>query len=207
MTGWFNTNITGPIRTAFNNVTTSIGGFFSDAWSSVKNTWNNVVTWFKTKIIEPIRSAFSGLNLQIKLPHFSWSSTPVTGWIKTVLGALGLPTSLPKLNVSWYAAGGFPDSGELFIAREAGPEMVGTMGGRTAVANNDQIVEGVAGGVARANTEQNALLRQQNAILTQLLQKSTSIKIGQREFGEAARDSLNYLTYTTGDNGVVMGGM
>lgn len=46
-----------------------------------------------------------------------------------------------------YASGGFPEPGELFVARESGPEMVGTMGGRTAVANNDQIVEGIRAGV------------------------------------------------------------
>ncbi len=38
----------------------------------------------------------------------------------------------------------------MFIAREAGPEMVGTIGGRTAVANNDQIVAAIEGGVFRA---------------------------------------------------------
>jgi hypothetical protein len=43
-----------------------------------------------------------------------------------------------------YASGGFPSAGELFIAREAGPEMVGTLGGRTAVANNNDIVAGIA---------------------------------------------------------------
>lgn len=43
-----------------------------------------------------------------------------------------------------YASGGFPDTGELFVARETGPELVGTINGRTAVANNDQIVEGIA---------------------------------------------------------------
>lgn len=46
-----------------------------------------------------------------------------------------------------FATGGFPDEGQMFIAREAGPEMVGTIGGRTAVANNDQIVEGIRAGV------------------------------------------------------------
>lgn len=50
-----------------------------------------------------------------------------------------------------YATGGFPTSGELFMARENGlPEMVGSFGGRTAVANNDQIVEGIEAGVERA---------------------------------------------------------
>lgn len=51
-----------------------------------------------------------------------------------------------------FASGGFPEHGEMFIAREAGPEMVGRIGGRTAVANNDQIVSAVAGGVQSANT-------------------------------------------------------
>lgn len=48
------------------------------------------------------------------------------------------------------ASGGQFDTGELFIAREAGPEMVGTIGGKTSVANNDQIVEGIREGVYEA---------------------------------------------------------
>ena len=71
------------------------------------------------------------------------------------------------------ATGGFPTEGQMFIAREAGPEYVGTIGNRTAVANNDQIVEGISSGVYAANQEQNALLRQQNALLQQLLAKDT----------------------------------
>jgi len=50
-----------------------------------------------------------------------------------------------------YANGGFVDTGEAFIARESGPEFVGRIGSRTAVANNDQIVKGVATGVEEAN--------------------------------------------------------
>jgi hypothetical protein len=38
----------------------------------------------------------------------------------------------------------------MFIAREAGPELVGTIGNRSAVANNDQIVESVSTGVYQA---------------------------------------------------------
>lgn len=48
------------------------------------------------------------------------------------------------------AGGGYVGAGEMFIAREAGPELVGTIGGRTAVANNDQIVAAVSAGVANA---------------------------------------------------------
>ena len=43
-----------------------------------------------------------------------------------------------------YAEGGFPETGQLFLAREAGPELVGNIGNKAAVANNDQIVEGIA---------------------------------------------------------------
>lgn len=49
-----------------------------------------------------------------------------------------------------YATGGFPDTGQMFIAREAGPELVGRIGRRTAVANNDQIVQGIASAVRSA---------------------------------------------------------
>jgi hypothetical protein len=52
-------------------------------------------------------------------------------------------------SVGVFADGGYPEEGQLFIARESGAEMVGNIGGRTAVANNDDIVEGIADGVAQ----------------------------------------------------------
>jgi hypothetical protein len=60
-------------------------------------------------------------------------------------------------NIGFYATGGFPSSGEIFVANEAGAEMIGTIGGRTAVANNNDIVNsvstGVYGAVSRAFSE------------------------------------------------------
>lgn len=58
--------------------------------------------------------------------------------------------SLKTRTISAYAEGGVPQSGQLFIANEAGPELVGNIGGRSAVANAVQIVDAVAKGVARA---------------------------------------------------------
>lgn len=58
-------------------------------------------------------------------------------------------TTRRSSGVQQYASGGYPDTGQLFIARERGPEMVGQIGGRTAVANNSQIVDGVSSGVER----------------------------------------------------------
>jgi len=76
----------------------------------------------------------------------------VYGTRKTVTDMLGLP-GWPKMKVYAYAQGGFPLPGELFIARESGPELVGTMGGRTAVANNDQIEAGIYRAVRDAMRE------------------------------------------------------
>ena len=76
----------------------------------------------------------------------------LSGWLSGIgsSGVLGnlLNNVFPNLN--FYATGGFPAEGELFVAREAGPELVGSIGGRTAVANNDQIVEGISAGVYAA---------------------------------------------------------
>lgn len=83
-----------------------------------------------------------------------------------------------RKRIRGYATGGYPKSGELFWARENGtPEMVGKMGGSTAVANNDQIVSGIASGVSSANAESNALLREQNELLRRLLQKEFTAEV------------------------------
>jgi hypothetical protein len=81
--------------------------------------------------------------------------------------------NLPRIPL--MADGGFPEQGQMFIAREAGAEMVGNIGRRTAVANNDQIVSGIAGGVAEANEEQNVLLREQNSLLRAILEKDSGV--------------------------------
>lgn len=52
--------------------------------------------------------------------------------------------------ITAYAGGGLPNEGQMFVARESGPEMVGTIGGHTAVINNDQIVASVSAGVYEA---------------------------------------------------------
>ena len=82
---------------------------------------------------------------------------------------------------SFYASGGFPEKGEMFIAREQGPELVGKIGGQTAVMNNGQIVQSVASGVRDANAEQNALLREQNSLLRKLLEKEFTASVSAQE--------------------------
>lgn len=87
----------------------------------------------------------------------------------------GVYTGSEWRSITQYASGGLPSQGQMFIAREAGPELVGTLGGKTAVMNNDQIVASVSNGVYQANAEQNALLRQQNQLLMQIASKDTQV--------------------------------
>lgn len=97
------------------------------------------------------------------------------------------------------AGGGFVGTGDLFMAREAGPELVGRIGSRTAVANNDQIVQGVAGGVAAGQSEQNSLLRQQNDLLMQILQKSGKAEaVPSADWGRFIKRSSEMYANNTG---------
>lgn len=83
---------------------------------------------------------------------------------------------LAQRSIQRFAQGGFPEDGFFYANHN---ELVGQFtNGRTAVANNEQIVEGIAGGVASANEEQNALLREQNRLLRLLYEKDSSIDVG-----------------------------
>ena len=115
----------------------------------------------------------SGTKVLESIKHTLWDLSPI--------GAL---VNLGKKIFS-FASGGFPDAGQLFIAREAGAEMVGSLGGHTAVANNDQIVEGIREGVEAAMERQNQLLRRQNELLQALLEKEGSAEINVSSFYQA----------------------
>ena len=108
--------------------------------------------------------------------------------------------------VQAYANGGYVNtdgysSAQLFVAREAGPELVGTIGNHTAVLNNDQIVASVSNGVYKANSEQNSLLRQQNQLLQAILQKETGIST--RDVFNAVQSENRRYYARTGKNALV----
>ena len=82
-----------------------------------------------------------------------------------------------------FASGGYPETGELFLARENGMnEMVGHIGNHSAVANNDQIVEAIRGAVMQGMHAdgQTTLLREQNTLLRAILEKDTDISLDGR---------------------------
>ena len=81
-----------------------------------------------------------------------------------------------EIKVHYYAEGGFPSTGEMFIAREAGPELVGTINGRSAVASNGEIT-GIRDSIVASSSVEASLLREQNNILRELLNKDSSINV------------------------------
>ena len=94
--------------------------------------------------------------------------------------------------VSAYASGGFPEQGEMFIAREAGPELVGEIGRRTGVANNGQIVEGISEGVAEANEGViAALFAAAQQVVQSVREKNTSITIDGRKISREVTSEQN----------------
>lgn len=147
----------GLIKSGWSSVKKWIGSIprVSQAVGLVKSGWSRVSSWI---------GSMPTLKAKIGLIKSGWTS------IKSWLGNLSykLKFTLPKIKVNWskttvagfsisypsgfstYAKGGFPDMGEMFIAREAGPELVGKIGNRTTVANNEQIVEGISEGVYAA---------------------------------------------------------
>lgn len=129
-------------------------------WKDMIGTWKDSDKSAGTKVLESIK-------------HTLWDLSPI--------GAL---VNLGK-KIFGFASGGFPDAGQLFIAREAGAEMIGSLGGHTAVANNDQIVEGIREGVEAAMERQNQLLRRQNELLQALLEKEGSAEVNVSSFYQA----------------------
>lgn len=117
-----------------------------------KLDWQDFAFFFTNKVygmMTTINNIISGIQRLI-----SWVQQAIE-WLRnlgSISGNNGGGTFLAGYVPGQYASGGYPDDGQIFIARETGPEMVGTIGGRTAVANNADIVSAIEGGVYRAMT-------------------------------------------------------
>lgn len=137
----------------FSGVGATVGlPMLADGYSSI----GKEVDW--NTIPDKIKGVFNDIK--------AWWAVSIVPWISDAKASIasifdfGSSTTLPATSnvvkpkfshtVGRFASGGFVTSGDLFMAREAGPEFVGSIGGRTAVANNDQIVEAVSDGVYRA---------------------------------------------------------
>lgn len=157
VTDWFESKIIAPVQTAFESMCSSVGGFFVSLWDRIAGVFAGVGGWFQSNVVDAINSAFRALvNGAISLLERMLNGIirPLNNFIGKVNSVLSIVgggiSTISYVSIPRLANGGFVDEGQLFIAREAGAEMVGRIGRKTAVANNDQIVESVSQGVYEA---------------------------------------------------------
>lgn len=176
---WFNETVVIPVINFFKPIWTKVKEFFSNLWNDIKTIWASVSNWFDTKVIQPLLGVFNSLWSGVKSGMVS-AMNAVIGGIESAINFIvgGINTIIGGFNkvVSWAAkvaevdwggvdlvptvqlsriqafeTGGFPEDGLFFANHE---EMVGQFSnGKTAVANNSQIVEGIKAGVKSAVSE------------------------------------------------------
>lgn len=111
-------------------------------WDGLKSVWSDITGWLEG-IVDVISNTFKKVtdgakNLFKKAKKDAEddgdSDEDDSGYVNSGPGA-----------VKGHASGGFPKSGQMFVANEDGnPELVGSWGGRAAVANNQQITQGIS---------------------------------------------------------------
>lgn len=203
---WSNTSYSWDRKKALSTVSFRL----SDLVGIVRNTWTSTMSWWNSRtplssisfsigsLLDPIRSAVNSLrtwwnnnkpslnlNFSLKLPtlQFLWDTWSPESKIAQRLGLPGIP----KFYVYWryFADGGFPVPGSYFVAGENGvPEMLGTVGGRTAVASGAEIT-GIRDAVVSTGNQEIELLRQQNQLLMGILNKEFGITTD--DIGKSAR--------------------
>ena len=110
------------------------------AWSAIKGGTKKITLSF----VDKFKGAWSSLK--------TWLRNNAPRWLLNLVGLSGggVLKGGGWQSITKAASGGAFNRGQMFVAREKGPELVGTMGGHTAVMNNDQIVASVSSGVAKA---------------------------------------------------------
>ena len=163
------------LKNAWTTITAFVGNAVSVAVSIFKSGWSTISNFVGTAVSAAVSltkkgwssiSSFVGTAVSVSISLIKSGWTSVKSWLGSLTASLKI--TLPRIRVKWssvevlgatvkypsgfecYAKGGFPDFGQMFIAREAGPELVGNIGSRNAVVNNDQIVESVSAGVYQA---------------------------------------------------------
>lgn len=187
--------------------------FWNSSWGIVSDCWKLTYDVI-TGDIPGIMTDLDGLLTKLQNVYNYWKSF-VTGDVKGQLLSMGgmmLGINFSKTNTASssaenaynqtkdlpdnfigprkYAAGGFPDVGEMFIARESGPEMVGKIGNKTAVANNDQITTAIY------NAVKSALGGSQSG--TPII-----MKINERVLGQAVIGHINNTTMSSGQSPLI----
>lgn len=158
-------NTWNAIKQIFGGITDFISGVFTGnwekAWNGIKDIFGGILDGMASLTKSPINAIIGGINGLIKgatqglntvISAMNKLSFDIPDWVP-VWGGKTFGLKIPKISspkIPYLASGGFPKIGQLFVANEKGPEMLGRMGNRNVVANNNQIVSGIAAGVQSA---------------------------------------------------------
>jgi hypothetical protein len=214
---WFDTNVIQPVASFFSGLWDGISSWAIKSWNKISTVFSGIAAWFDANVIRPIVGFFTDLWTDITvifgkvvgffkgiingvLSRLNSAISYAFGGINSILRSIrgfsiagftpfsGLrEISVPQIPM--LADGGFVDQGQLFIAREAGAEMVGSIGRRTAVANNDQIVEGIATATREGNEDLiNALYAVAQQIIAEMRNQDNGGG-GGYDFDRAVRDA------------------
>jgi len=146
------TAITENLTTTFTDTTTSVSDMFTTMWDSIKTTGIVSANSLASVFEKMIGNIANGLNSFLSSTEQSLQTAAAVAGIPYVsLGRVNSNITIPRISIPAYRIGGFPEDG-LFFANHN--EMVGQFSnGQTAVANNEQIVEGIRYGVQAAVNE------------------------------------------------------
>ena len=158
VSSWY-TNITGYFSSHnwnFSGIREGLSNAFNSAFDAVKEIWNNIKRFF--------------------------SQNPISAGVSIATGGVG--ASINR-TIKGYATGGYPDSFSMFMAGENGvPELLGTVGGRTAVAGGAEIT-GIADAVYSTGQTEASLLVTAVNLLQEIADKDFSTHIGDKEIAQA----------------------
>ena len=190
VSSWFSNTVITPVSNSFSQACKNIASYFENLWKNVKNG----VVGAMNVVIQSVEKAVNGVISMLNTLHWE-----IPDWVPELGGkSFGFhikPITLERIPM--YEVGGFPEDG-LFFANHN--EMVGQFSnGRTAVANNDQIVAGISAGVKAAVTEALAPYLSDIADTNrEIAEKDASINVDGRELVNAinSRISRNGFSFT-----------
>lgn len=163
---------------------------FVSVFTDIKNTIQHPIDAIKGVFIGMINSVIEGINWLLDGVRQAKIEVPGAEFLRSKLGFdvpdyIEFAPSIAKLNPIQLASGGMVDSGQLFLAREAGPELVAQYGGRSAVMNNQQIVQAVSDGVYRAVSQAMAQQNQTEKVI------QNHIYIDRKELTTQVQEQMN----------------
>lgn len=177
-------NIIGTVTSAFEKIEKAIANVFDNISGVIKNPLNNALKSmedFANSAIDAIAFVLDSLK--------SLTGPAAEAFQKVTGISLDLNWNLGHISFAPLANGGIVESGQLFLARESGPELVGQYGSGAAVMNNQQIVKAVSDGVYRAVTQAMAQIGNRETVVQShiyLDRKELTAQVQQQEQSNGA---------------------